>query len=98
MKNENPTITKRYKIPQDLVMDIFRLVIVNKVKYSIVGVMEKENVLIIEITFIKGTYKSAEAKDNIETMLKEYKDYLNETTGDNLIDSEEEDNENENDF
>lgn len=89
-ENINPTITKRYKIPQDLVMDIFRLVISNKVKYSIAGVMEKENALIMELSFVKGTYKSAEAKDNIETMLKEYKDYLNDTNGDSLIDSEEE--------
>jgi hypothetical protein len=89
-ENENPIITKRYKIPQDLAMDIFRLVISNQVKYSIAGVMEKKNVLIMELSFVKGTYKSAQAKENIETMLKEYKDYLNDTTGDSLIDSEEE--------
>ncbi len=89
-ENVNLTITKRYKIPQDLVMDIFRLVISNKVKYSIDGVMEKENALIMELSFVKGTYKSAEAKENIESMLKEYKDYLNDTNGDSLIDSEEE--------
>ena len=40
---------KRYKIPEDLLMDILRILFGNNIKHKIIGIQERQNmVLLIE--------------------------------------------------
>ncbi|MBA3664572.1 MAG: hypothetical protein H0W61_10235 [Bacteroidetes bacterium] len=89
-KNEN---TKRYKIPQDLLMDILRILFGNKIKHQIEGIKEKENIIILQV-YYTDTNNSKATKENIETLLTEYSEYMEGLLSDNTLfmDEEEEDN------
>lgn len=89
-KNEN---TKRYKVPQDILMDILRILFGNKIKHRIEGIKEKENIIILQVNFANSD-NSQNAKENIEGILKDYSDYMKGLLSDSTLfmDEEEEDN------
>jgi hypothetical protein len=89
-KNEN---TKRYKVPQDILMDILRILFGNKIKHRIEGIKEKENIIILQVNFTNSD-NNLNAQENIEGILKDYSDYMKGLLSDSTLfmDEEEEDN------
>lgn len=65
----------RYKVPQDIVMDILRVVFRNKLKYSIAGVKEHENSLLLYVNYA-GVKNGKDVKSNIEGILDDYCNYM----------------------
>lgn len=84
----NPNI-KRYKIPQDLLMDILRILFNNNIKHKIEGIKEKQNSIIIQVHFTH-TNNNADAQQNIEDILKDYAEYMKGILGDTTLFMEEE--------
>lgn len=82
---------RNYKIPQDVVMDIFRIISNNHIPYKIKGVREKENLLILEVDFSEVKHGD-KARENIESILNEYTECMKGLLWDStlIIDNEEE--------
>jgi len=88
------TANLTYKVPQDVAYDVLRSIIKNKVAYSIIGIREKENIMLLQIDVNSSKYGSR-VKDGIETILNDYKDYMKDIVPDPLIvsgDDEDDDN------
>lgn len=88
---ENQAIVKRYKIPQDLLMDILRIVFKNNIKHKLEGIKEKENIIVLQVHFT-GTDNNKNAQENIEGILTDYCEYMKGLiSGDALFMDEQED-------
>ena len=48
---ENKLIVKRYKIPEDLLMDILRILFGNNIMHKIIGIQERQNILLLNVNF-----------------------------------------------
>ncbi|MGZ4056057.1 MAG: hypothetical protein ACXVDZ_18190 [Bacteroidia bacterium] len=72
---ENEAVTRRYKIPQDVLMDIFRILIGNKIKYRIEGIKEKENLLLVQVD-VTNAVNNLTAHENILEILKDYSEFM----------------------
>ncbi len=73
---EQTTLTKRYKIPQDVLMDILRILFANTIKHKIEGIREKENSILLAVNFTDKVPKHTQAKENIENILTDYSHYM----------------------
>jgi len=91
---EDKANVKRYKIPQDVLMDILRILFGNKIKHKIEGIKEKENIIILQVYFTDSD-NSTSAQENIEGILKDYSEYMKGLLSDSTLfmDEEEQDNE-----
>jgi hypothetical protein len=88
---ENKMIVKRYKVPQDVLMDILRILFGSKIKHKIVGIQEKENIIILQVQYQEDSANQYHAEENIESILKDYSGYMNGILSDaTLIMDEEE--------
>lgn len=80
---ENNVIIKKYRVPQDVLMDILRILFGNQIKHKIEGIKERENIIILKVYFT-DTVNNVHAEENIEELLNEYtiymKDFLNDRT------------------
>lgn len=92
---ENKLIIKRYKIPEDLLMDILRILFKNNIKHKITGIQERQNIVLLNVNFDLNTIKNREAKENIEGILTDYSEYMKGLLGDTVLMLDEEDEENE---
>jgi hypothetical protein len=61
-----------YKLPQDLLMDCFRILLNNEVYFKIEGIREKENILLVKISWADNNAMHHKAKDNLEELLKTF--------------------------
>jgi len=68
---EKTETVKRYKIPQDLIMDILRILFLNKIKHQITGVKEKENFILMSVFYNNESHNGLQAQENIESILKD---------------------------
>ncbi len=87
-KNE---ITKRYKVPQDVIMDILRILFGNKIKHKIEGIKEKENMIILQVNYADKA-NNVSAQENIEAILIDYTEYMKGLLGESTLFMEEDDN------
>ena len=87
---ENNTQIKRYKIPQDVLMDILRILFGNTIKHQITGIKEKENIVLLSVHFKEDAEKHEQAEENIEAILKDYSEYMKGLMGDNILFMDEE--------
>jgi len=92
---ENKFIVKRYKIPEDLLMDILRILFGNNIKHKIIGIQERQNIVLLNVNFDLSSNKNREAKENIEGILTDYSDYMKGLLGDSVLMLDEDDDENE---
>ena len=86
---ENQAIVKRYKIPQDLLMDILRILFGNNIRHKIEGIKEKENIIILQVHFT-GTGNNINAQENIEGILTDYSEYMKGLISDDTLFMDEE--------
>lgn len=61
-----------YKLPQDLLMDCFRIFLNNEVQFKIEGIREKENILLVKITWSENNAMQHKAKENLHELLSTY--------------------------
>jgi hypothetical protein len=80
---ENNTNIKRYKVPQDVLMDILRILFRNNIKHQITGIQERENIILIQVHFKSD--KNNEAKENIAAILEDYSEYMKGLLGDTVL-------------
>lgn len=73
MKTEQERV---FNIPMDVCLDVFKVLLENGMAFSLVGIKEQQNSVVIKIpaqgnpsVFQKGT-------ENIENILRDYKSYL----------------------
>lgn len=88
---ENKAIIKQYKIPQDILMDILRILFGNKIKHQITGIKERENIILLTVHFTEDLNKHEEAEENINSILNDYSEYMKGLLGDNVLFMDEED-------
>ena len=82
---ETNAIVKRYKVPQDVLMDILRILFRNNIKHQITGIQEKENMVLMNVHFKQNEAISEEAKENIATILQNYSEYMKGLLGDTVL-------------
>ena len=82
---ENNTTVKCYKIPQDVLMDILRILFGNHIKHHITEIKERENIVLLKAHFTPNAKKHHEAKENIESILEDYSKYMNGLLNDNIL-------------
>ena len=92
---ENKLIVKRYKIPEDLLMDILRILIGNNIKHKIIGIQQRQNMVLLNANFDLNSIKNREAKEDLEGILTDYSEYMKGLLGDAVLLLDEEDEENE---
>lgn len=92
---ENKLIIKRYKIPEDLLMDILRILFGNNIKHKIIGIQQRQNSVLLNVNFDLVSIKNREAKENMEGILTDYSEYTKGLLGDTVLMLDEEDDENE---
>ena len=92
---ENKLIVKRYKIPEDLLMDILRILFGNNIKHKIIGIQERQNMVLLNVNFDLNSIKNREAKENMEGILTDYSEYMKGLLGDTILILDEDDDENE---
>ena len=92
---ENKLMVKRYKIPEDLLMDILRILFCNNIKHKIFGIQERQNMVLLNVNFDLNSLKNREAKENMEGILTDYSEYMKGLLGDTVLMLDEKDDENE---
>ena len=92
---ENKLIVKRYKIPEDLLMDILRILFGNNIKHKIIGIQQRQNMVLLNVNFDLNTIMNREAKENMEGILSDYCEYMKGLLGDTVLMLDEENDENE---
>lgn len=92
---ENKPIVKHYKIPEDLLMDILRILFKNNIKHKITGIQEQQNSVLLNVNFDLNSNKNREAKENMEGILTDYTEYMKGLLGDTVLMLDEVDEENE---
>ncbi|MBL7911774.1 MAG: hypothetical protein JNJ41_12020 [Bacteroidia bacterium] len=92
---ENKLIVKRYKIPEDLLMDILRILFGNNIKHKIIGIQQRQNMVLLNVNFDLNTIMNREAKENMEGILSDYCEYMKGLLGDTVLMLDEEDEEKE---
>lgn len=92
---ENKLIDKRYKVPEDIFMDILRILFKNNIKHKLTGIQERQNIVLLNVNFDLNSIKNREAKENIESILVDYSEYMKGLLGDTVLMLDEEDEENE---
>jgi hypothetical protein len=65
-----------YNIPHELFADILRIVLKNKIKYQIVGMKARTNIILLRVYLVQGEKRHQEAHDNIESMLNDFQEYM----------------------
>ncbi len=81
---ENIANNRKYKIPQDILMDILRILFRNKVSYNITGIKEKENSLFLTVDYQK-TPHAEQVQENLEAILNDYCNYMKGIITDNTL-------------
>lgn len=92
---ENKLNVKSYKIPEDLLMDILRILFGNNIKHKIIGIQQRQNIVLLNANFDLNSIKNREAKENLEDILTDYSEYMKGLLGDTVLMLDEEDEENE---
>ena len=92
---ENKLIVKRYKIPEDLLMDILRILFGNNIKHKIIGIQQRQNMVLLNVNFDLNTIMNREAKENMEGILSDYCEYMKGLLCDTVLMLDEEDEEKE---
>ena len=82
---ETNTTIKRYKVPQDVLMDILRILFRNNIKHQITGIQERENIVLLSVHLKQDDIKSEHAKENIAAILEDYSEYMKGLLGDTVL-------------
>ncbi|MCW3072015.1 MAG: hypothetical protein JWQ09_6056 [Segetibacter sp.] len=90
---ENKLIDKRYKVPEDLLMDILRILFKNNIKHKITGIQKQQNSVLLNVNFDLISIRNKEAKENMEGILTDYSVYMKGLLGDTVLMLDEEDEE-----
>lgn len=73
---EKNTNTVEYKVPLELFADILRLLLKNKIENQVAGLKSRTNVIILKVSYRQNDKIHAKAKENIESMLNDFGEYL----------------------
>jgi hypothetical protein len=65
------TSSKRYKVPQDLLMEILRILFSAKLKHKIIGIKARENIVLLQVECVTAKVHQ-QAIQNLEELLEEY--------------------------
>lgn len=86
---ENNIIIKKYRVPQDVLMDILRILFGNQIKHRIEGIKERENIIILQVYFT-DTINNVKAEENIEEILNDCSHYMKDFLTDSKVFMDEE--------
>jgi hypothetical protein len=78
---EDSTEIKRYRVPQDMFFDILRILFRSKMRYRIEGIMERENIIQLQVHPKEDSENHESAIENIEELLSGYGEALNGMLG-----------------
>jgi len=65
-----------YKVPLELFADILRILLKNKITNQIAGIKERTNVILLKIHYRQEDKIHAKAKENIESLLNDFSEYM----------------------
>jgi hypothetical protein len=68
--------TIEYKVPLELFADILRILLKNKISNQVVGIKERTNVILLKIHYGQDNKLHNKAKENIESLLNDFSEYL----------------------
>ena len=74
MKDEETT-EENLKIPLDMSIDIFAIIVKEGLKHEIIEIIENRSLIILAVKFNKNQARHQKVKENIQDLLKEYQEY-----------------------
>lgn len=89
------TNIKTYKVPQDVISDILRILFKNGIKHKIKSVQPDDNIITVEVDYYG--IRSNDPRKNIETILDDYREFMKDIIGEAILNMVGESNEEEED-
>ncbi|WPV65425.1 hypothetical protein [Chitinophaga sp. LS1] len=71
-----PAQTSSHSIPMDVFMDIVRILLNNTLDWHVEGINEKENSLLIQVSYQPHLPRHRKALENIQSILADYGYYI----------------------
>jgi hypothetical protein len=68
--------TSKYDVPAELLADILRILIRNKIAYQVEGVKSRANIILLSVKYTQGDRQQVKAQENIEAMLADFTEYM----------------------
>ena len=75
MKNSSETGEDIIKIPVDMLMDIFSIVVKEGLRHEIIEVMQNRSIVVVAISYDKSIVKQQKVIANIQNLLYDYQHY-----------------------
>lgn len=77
MRTDSNEIIKSYSVPGDMLMDILRIIVKNRLRFKIEGINERQNTLLMKVYFPPNSNFTRDAIENIQGYLSDYGYYMN---------------------
>lgn len=71
-KNTNEEVIK---VPLDMAMDIFAIILKHRLKHDVIQVIESRSIIVVAIYFDKAFTKQQSIMQNIQNLLDEYNEF-----------------------
>lgn len=75
MRAEKELIEEVIKVPADMLLEIFTIIIKEGLKHEVIQVMQKRSHAVISVCFDKGTVRQQKVINNIQNILSDYQHY-----------------------
>ncbi len=74
--NENKEIFEKIiKIPSDMLIDIFSIIIKENIKHQVIGVIENRSLIEVQLWYDKNLSKHEKVMENIISLILDYQYY-----------------------
>jgi hypothetical protein len=77
---ENKPNTMEYNVPLELFGDILRILLKNKIANQVIGIKARTDVILLKVSYKPEEKIHGNAKENIETLLRDFNEYLDGLT------------------
>lgn len=75
MKDLEELSEQMIKIPVDMVTDVFAIILKERIKHEVIGVLENRKTLVVAISIDKKSNRHQKALQNILNQLADYEEY-----------------------
>lgn len=75
MKTDKNTAEESLKIPIDMMIDIFTIIVKEELKHEIINVVPNRSMVIMELAYDRNNQRSEKAIQNIQALLADYQHY-----------------------
>ena len=75
MKEAKEITEEVIKVPADMLLDIFTIIVKEGLKHEVIQVMQNRSLAVVSVYFDKGTVRQQKVIHNIQNILSDYEHY-----------------------